>query len=63
MTNKEKYKDVIYSILVTGGELALKDDIPCRCSSIRDCDECDFNDALFCDKAINEWLNAEYKEK
>lgn len=63
MLNKEKYAKEIIDIAITGDDIALKDNIPIKCSKTL-CNGCERNLSIDCcsEKKLFEWANSEYKE-
>lgn len=61
--NKEKYAKEIIDIAITGDDIALKDNIPIKCSKTL-CNGCERNSSIDCcsEKKLFEWANSEYKE-
>lgn len=64
MLNKEKYAKEIAEIACNGGRIGMRNSVPCPCSTINKCVQCDFYSKYIpCEQAIKEWANSEYKER
>ena len=63
MLNKEKYAKEIIDIAITGDDIALKYNIPIKCSKML-CNGCERKSSIDCcsEKKLFEWANSEYKE-
>lgn len=59
MKNKEKYRDEIFEIAVSGDRVAVRNGKPVKCSTVScgDCDLCGFDGN--CKKATNNWMESE----
>lgn len=65
MLNKEKYKDEILELLLDYNTIAMVDGVPCSCSKVKNCKECDFSyiyEGEDCDSALRKWADSEYTE-
>ena len=64
MTNRERYAEDILDIVCTGKNIAMRNGELLPCDGNIRCSECDFYSGELQDCAkIEEWANAEYKEK
>ena len=64
MLNKEKYAKEILDIACSGDGIGMRNSVPCPCSTIDKCAQCDFYRKYTpCEQVIKEWANSEYKER
>lgn len=58
MKNKEKYRDKIFEIAVSGDRVAVVNNKPVNCRTV-DCRDCDIGNICGCNKRCAQWMELE----